>query len=96
MPTPGRQAAFRSSMTVVVNSVCGKGRGELLDGLLDPGIQRERRNRQLARTLHVGQRDGAGLELGIEHRTAPHFLPVVILGVDPEDRDHWDAVDVRR
>ena len=70
----------------------GKGPGELLDRLLDPGIQRERRNRELARTLHVGQRDGAGLELGIEHRTAPHFLPIVILGVDPEDRDCWDVL----
>ena len=42
--------------------------------------------------LEIRQRHGARLELGVEHGTASDFLPVVILGFDPENRDRRHAV----
>ena len=62
-------------------------RRQLLDRALDAGVQLEPGYRQLPGAFEIGQRHGARLELGVEHGTAPHFLPVVILGFHPEDGD---------
>ena len=42
------------------------------------------------------ERDGARLELRVEHRTRGDLLPVVILRVDPEDRRSPESVAPRR
>ena len=46
----------------------------------------------LAGAGQVGQTDGLGLERRVQDRTAGDLRPVVILGVDPEDGHHCDAV----
>ena len=63
--------------------------------MLDPGIQRQRRDRSLARALWFGQRDRVRLEARIEHRTARDLVPVVIFGIDPEDRNDVGLLIVR-
>ena len=65
---------------------------QFVESLFDAAVERQRGDRQLAGALRLGQRDGPRLELAIEHGAAPHLVPVVILGIDPEDRDGRDAV----
>ena len=61
--------------------------GELVEAVLDPGVQRQRRDRSLASALWFRQRDRVRLEARIEHRTARDLIPVVIFGIDPENRN---------
>ncbi len=46
----------------------------------------------LARAFGRAHLHRANVEVGVEHAAAPHFLPVVILGVDPEDRHRGHLV----
>ena len=69
--------------------------GELVEAVLDPGIQRQRRDRSLAGALWFRQRDRVRLEARIEHRTARDLIPVVIFGIDPEDRNDVGLMIVR-
>ena len=69
--------------------------GELVEAVLDPGIQRQRRDRSLAGALWFRQRDRVRLEARIEHRTARDLIPVVIFAIDPEDRNDVGLMIVR-
>ena len=51
---------------------------------------------QIAGAFRIRERERLRLKLRIEHRTAPHLFPVVILGVDPEDRHYRNGVLCRR
>ena len=62
-------------------------RGELVQAVLDAFIQDQRRDRSFFGSFGLRKGDRVRLEARIEHRTACDFLPVVILGVDPENRD---------
>ncbi len=62
-------------------------------------VEGEPGDRQGAGARQVGEPHRARRQLAVEHRTAAHFRPVVILGVDPEHRHHRHAVlgrDLRR
>ena len=39
-----------------------------------------------------GERRCCAAQVVIEHRTRPHFIPVVVLGINPEDRDRGHPV----
>src|SRR5207244_4978411 len=43
----------------------------------------------------TGKGDRSWRHLGVEHRTRSNFVPVVIFGLNPEDRDRGDAVLAR-
>src|SRR5918993_5523934 len=46
----------------------------------------------VARTGRVGERYFLRLQLAVEYRCGSNFGPVVIFGLDPEDRDNRDAM----
>ena len=69
-----------------------QGRREFVDGPLDAGVEDELRDGQLARAVEIRQGHRPRLELGVEHRTASDFLPVVILGIHPEHGDRGDPL----
>jgi len=64
---------------------------KLLDRLLDPVVERQRCDRQLAGAVEVRERDRLRLEVGIEDGRAADFFPVVVFRVDPEDGDRGHA-----
>ena len=63
--------------------------GEFVEAVLDAAVQLECSDRPLAGALGLWQRDRVRLEAGVEHRTARHLFPVVILGIHPE---HWNHI----
>ncbi len=67
-------------------------RGQRLDRLRRLAVEDQTRDRPFPGALDIAGGHGVGRLVVVEHRTAAHFLPVVILGVDPEDRDGRNAV----
>ncbi len=69
----------------------GEGPFELRECLGHAAGQAQGPNRQFPGPLRTGERHGVGVESLVEHGTARHFFPVVILGIHPEERDDGHA-----
>ena len=61
----------------------------------DGVVEADGGDRRRLRARPRRQRDGARRERFVEDRTRPDFVPVVILGVDPEDGDRRHVVIAR-
>src|SRR5690606_37486752 len=65
---------------------------EFVDGGADLLVERQRGDGQSARAVDIRKRDGFRLEVGVEDGAAADLVPVMVLGIDPEDRDRRHAV----
>ena len=78
-----------------VKSVPPKCTCQLVQARLNALIEGKGGNRPVASPVERRQRDGPRLELLIEHGAARDLFPVVILGIDPEQRDDVGALFAR-
>ena len=87
MPIPGAYAWRSSSSSAGVNSVGGRMPCELVDDRPNRGVQRDLRDGRGVSRPRGGRPTVTRFELLVEHRARPDLVPVVVFGLDPEDRD---------
>ena len=75
-----------------MNGVAGSDGGQRVDGGGRLAVERQAGNRADTGPFDVGRGHRVGRLVVVEHRAAAHFLPVVVLGIDPEDRHGGHAV----